>query len=445
MSKATVKCPSCGKQVPAAMRYCGWCGFDMKVGASKRVESLPRPEEKTPASQPAPQPTTQPVQPTTTPPMPQPAQQPAPQPMQQPVQEPVQPVVPKQSSQPPKATKAQKPTPVQEPVPRQKPVNPNRMAAAKTPAAAKKKNSGKLAAAVAAALVVIVLVILFASGVFKPQDKTTTPPVSADFDNVHVVDANEPVSPNPEATAQPDEAAKPEESPEATDAPAPVDDETEAGANADEVEELDDTVYVTGSGVNLRTGPGTTYEVIGSLARGTELKRTGTTNGWSRVIYNDETCYISSALVSTDAPEVPEEEEPASETETEQKNMVVVVAKANVRSGPGTGYQSLGVLEVGEELETTGTSGSWTIVQYNGEEGYIFSSLVASKGEPGTVTVTADANVRAGDGTEYDIVGKVKAGDVLTMTDHTESNWYKVELADGQTGYIAGNMVQENG
>ena len=428
MSKATVKCPSCGKQCPAAMRYCGWCGFDMKVGASKRVESLPRPEEKTQAPQPAPQPTQQP------------AQQPAPQPMQQPAQEPVQPVVAKQPAVPPTATKAKKPNPVQEPGPKQKPVNPNRMAAAKNPTAAKKKKSSGKITAIIAALAVIVLVIVIAAVLFRSQDNSPTPPVSADFDNVHVVDANESASPKPADTAKPGETEAPAESPDATDGPAPLD-ETDTGE--DGMEEISDTVYVTGSGVNLRTGPGTTYEVIGSLTRGTELKRTGEVNGWSRVLYNDETCYISSALVSTDAPEATEEEEPAAEAEAEEKTTVVVIAKANVRSGPGTGYRSLGVLDVGTELESTGTSGNWTIVSYNGEEGYIFNSLIAGKGEKGTVTVISKANVRSGPGTDYDIVGVVNVGDVLPMNDHTESNWYKVEL-DGQDGYIAGNMVKEN-
>lgn len=407
MSKATVKCPSCGKQVPAAMRYCGWCGFDMKVGASKRVDSLPRPEEK----------------------------KQSPQPMQQPPQEPVQPVVPKQPAQPPKATKVQKPNPVQEPVPKQKAVNPNRMAAAAAPASAKKK-SGKITA-ILAALAVIVLVIVILAVIFRFQNSPTkAPSISEDFNNVHVVDANETASPNPEDTAEPDATDAPTG---ATDAPAPVDDETGTDANTDEIEKVDDIVYVTGSGVNLRTGPGTTYDVIGSLARGTELKRTGTTNGWSRVLYNGETCYISSALISTEAPEVTEDPAP----EGEEKNTVVVIAKANIRTGPGTGYKSLGVLDVGTELECTGTSGKWTIVTYNGEEGYIFNTLVAGKGEKGTVTVIAKANIRSGAGTDYDILGVVNVGDVLPMNDHTSSNWFEVEF-DGKTGYIAGNMVKAN-
>lgn len=407
MSKATVKCPSCGKQVPAAMRYCGWCGFDMKVGTSKRVDSLPRPEEKQP-----------------------------PQPMQQPAQEPVQPVVPKQPAQPPKATKAQKPNPVQEPVPKQKAVNPNRMAAATAPASAKKKNSGK-AAAILAALAVIVLVIVILAVIFRFQSQPDPTPVSANFNNVHVVDASESATPAPEDTAAPDATDAPTD---ATDAPAPVDDETGADANTDEVDVVDDTVYVTGSGVNLRTGPGTTFEVIGSLARGTELKRTGTTNGWSRVLYNDETCYISSALISNEKPEITEDSAP----EDEETSTVVVIAKANIRTGPGTGYKSLGVLDVGTELTCTGTSGKWTIVSYNGGEGYIFNTLIAGKGEKGTVTVIAKANIRAGAGTDYDILGVVNVGDVLPMNDHTASNWYEVEF-DGKTGYIAGNMVKANG
>ena len=71
---------------------------------------------------------------------------------------------------------------------------------------------------------------------------------------------------------------------------------------------VDETVYVTGSQVNIRKSAGTGGAVITTVSRGTALKRTGYSDSWSRVIYQDQECYISSSFVS--------KEQPAPELET---------------------------------------------------------------------------------------------------------------------------------
>ena len=71
---------------------------------------------------------------------------------------------------------------------------------------------------------------------------------------------------------------------------------------------VDETVYVTGSQVNIRKSAGTGGAVITTVSRGTALKRTGYSDSWSRVIYQDQECYISSSFVS--------KEQPAPEPET---------------------------------------------------------------------------------------------------------------------------------
>lgn len=66
---------------------------------------------------------------------------------------------------------------------------------------------------------------------------------------------------------------------------------------------VDETVYVTGNQVNLRKSAGASGEVVAKLDRGTSLKRTGSSDSWSRVIFKDQECYISSQYVSTTEPE----------------------------------------------------------------------------------------------------------------------------------------------
>lgn len=72
-----------------------------------------------------------------------------------------------------------------------------------------------------------------------------------------------------------------------------------------------DIVYTT-DGVNLRRGPGTDYELVGSVNKDTALQRTGTTdNGWSRVIYNSVGYFVSSDFVTTNSPAAAAQTEPA--------------------------------------------------------------------------------------------------------------------------------------
>lgn len=77
----------------------------------------------------------------------------------------------------------------------------------------------------------------------------------------------------------------------------------------------DETVYVTGNQVNLRSEWSTNSQVLAKLDRGTSLKRTGYSDTWSRVQYQDKECYISSRYVST----TPLETEPETESKTESK------------------------------------------------------------------------------------------------------------------------------
>ena len=66
--------------------------------------------------------------------------------------------------------------------------------------------------------------------------------------------------------------------------------------------DVDEIVYAISS-VNIRSGPGTDYEIVGSLAYGQSIRRTGVgSNGWSRVELNGEDAYISSSYLSTTAP-----------------------------------------------------------------------------------------------------------------------------------------------
>lgn len=153
-----------------------------------------------------------------------------------------------------------------------------------------------------------------------------------------------------------------------------------------EVDDMDDTIVVVSDSANLRRGPDTDFPIADNVPYGTRLHRTGVYEGWSQVEYGGEKVYISGGLIDTlpDEPEAEPTAPPAAETEQPPAEDEIVYAdrtitmsmNANVRSGPGTEYDSLGIAEGGATLESSGRQGDWYIVSFNGQTGYIFAELV---------------------------------------------------------------------
>lgn len=247
-----------------------------------------------------------------------------------------------------------------------------------------------------------------------------------------------------EATAQPVE----------TEAPAEAEEEPSARVGSSmidglAVEPIDDTVEISDTGANLRTGPGTNYSVEESLPRGTILSRTGTVNGWSQVQYNDQEYYVASNLVFTvERPADEPESQPVVSGDKEILGSIVVTADVNIRSGPGTDYAKVGEAKVGAHLTPLGRSsdGKWYRVSYEGTEGYVNRNLITVQNYAevtamtGTLTVVKDVNIRSDPGTGYDILGEGKEGETYTLTGMTDTGWYRIQY-NGRMAYLAGEYA----
>ncbi len=79
------------------------------------------------------------------------------------------------------------------------------------------------------------------------------------------------------------------------------------------------TMYVTGSSVYVRSGPGTNYEIVTSLLRGNSVVATAETSEWYKVQVNGQTGYISKSLVSTTRPETTSRGTETSRTQDEKE------------------------------------------------------------------------------------------------------------------------------
>ena len=131
------------------------------------------------------------------------------------------------------------------------------------------------------------------------------------------------------------------------------------------------TGTVTGNGVRIRSGPGTSYSILTTRDKGAQLEVTGVSGGWYKVAVNGSDAYISSTYLSLSS-----SSGTSSPSSSVSGTGTVSGMSVRVRSGPGTSYSILGVCDTGDTLSVTGESGDWYQVSYNGSTGYIAGNLV---------------------------------------------------------------------
>ena len=196
---------------------------------------------------------------------------------------------------------------------------------------------------------------------------------------------------------------------------------------------------VTGSNVNVRSGAGTGYGIVGRKNSGDtvtvyERKTAGGLN-WGRIGGNQWICLAYVRLDGSGEAVTPQ---PGSEsnastngdgsTTVQDTGSVISTTGLNVRSGPGTGYARIKTLAPGTAVSVyeykdvsgvrwgrIGTS-QWvcmTYVQLSRQ-----SDTETSSGT-GTVISSTVLNIRSGPGTSYSRVGHLQPGARVKITEQT--------------------------
>lgn len=111
-------------------------------------------------------------------------------------------------------------------------------------------------------------------------------------------------------------------------------------------------------------------------------------------------------------------------------------AKVNVRAGAGTSYKVLGKLKKGQSITVKKTVGAWHKISYNGKAGYVSASYVKFMKPAEKPTHMTTARVNVRAGASTNY----KVTDKLVkgkfiVVKKTTGAWYKISY-DGKTGYI---------
>ena len=120
---------------------------------------------------------------------------------------------------------------------------------------------------------------------------------------------------------------------------------------------------------------------------------------------------------------------------------IVTTDGLRVRNGPGTEFEVLGTLPIGEVFQIKEQKNGWVSLSYHGNSGWVSSQFIFQKNQsPDSkhtqVRITASAlNVRAADTPDSSIIGTVKKGEAFSVLD-AKNNLYKIKLSSKKEGWI---------
>ena len=201
---------------------------------------------------------------------------------------------------------------------------------------------------------------------------------------------------------------------------------------------------VNTDGLNVRTGPSTSYATIGKLNKGTRVEVISESAGWSKINYNNKTAYVSSGYlkaVSTSTPDT----KPEDTTQKYKEIKVVNTDGLNVRKGPSTSYESIGKIDKGTSVEVISESDGWSKINYKNTTAYVATRYLDKKStntEDTTqqykeikVVNTDGLNVRKGPSTSYESIGKIDKGTSVEVISESDG-WSKINYKN-TTAYVA--------
>jgi uncharacterized protein YraI len=202
-----------------------------------------------------------------------------------------------------------------------------------------------------------------------------------------------------------------------------------------------DTRIVNTEGARLRSGPGTGYTILASLAKGTEVQYLaygGSANGYEwhkvKVIATGKDGFIAASLLSMPG---------STGSDPVMIGTATTTAYVNLRSGPSTGHQVLRVVPYGASIQVSSTvQGGFRYVIHNGLAGWMSDAYISFDPGPGNGpvpnyhTTTANLNLRAEPSTSAKILLVIPSGAKVTPHGLITNGFAKVTY-NGTVGWAS--------
>ena len=202
-------------------------------------------------------------------------------------------------------------------------------------------------------------------------------------------------------------------------------------------------VLVNTNGLRVRTGPGTSYSVIGTLVKGETATTIDSNGDWIKIDSSSLDGWVSSEFVV-----VQKEDKP------EPKSGTITATTLNVRSEGSSTSKVVGTVYKGDTFAIVDEVNNWIKIEYKkGVYGWVASWFIEKSATAPTTSgkkgieikiLYNGTNIRKKPNVQSEVVQRADQGDTFTSIELI-NDWYKIQLTNGNTAYVAGWVVSTNG
>ena len=152
------------------------------------------------------------------------------------------------------------------------------------------------------------------------------------------------------------------------------------------------TGTIQGICVRMRSGPSTSYSILGTYDTGTKMTVNGEDGDWYKVSCDGTDGYVYKTYLNLGGSSSSGSSGNSGVTDMSSTS-ATVISPVHFRKGPDTSYSSMQVLSAGTGVTITGQTEKWYRVEYNGTEGYIFKTYLTTE----SYTLSSSSSSAAGE------------------------------------------------
>lgn len=200
------------------------------------------------------------------------------------------------------------------------------------------------------------------------------------------------------------------------------------------------------SNVSMRKGPGTSYNRLDTLKKGTKVTIVAkSSNNWYKIKNNKGYAYVYSQYVTIKYNNDKKEDVAYSATGISKSAVYV-------RKSSSTNSAKLGTLNKNTKFTIVAkSSNNWYKIKFNNGYGYVCGQYINitnnsdNKDEkyPQSGVVNHAVYVRKGASTNYAKLGTINKNTKVTILSKTTYGWYKIQYKNG-TGYVYSQYIDVN-
>ena len=199
--------------------------------------------------------------------------------------------------------------------------------------------------------------------------------------------------------------------------------------------------YKTTEYVRARKGPGTSYEVVTVLPKGTqvvpvEILKSGY---WAMFKYNNQYVYVCTEYLEDD-----------NQSTTPTTKYYYTTANLNIRDGASISSSKIGQIPDGTKVSVVdfNSNKTWAKIIYNGKTGWVSAQYLSTKSQEPSQnedtywdgTTTENLNMRKGPSTDYSIIITIPKNSEVKIYEK-QSGWAKIKYKSYE-GYCSASFIK---